>query len=102
MLWVFSFGSHGCVTCEVTFVLKKLLPTFAGTRASPMHGFEDVGEAGLRELLLQCGLRRSEDLLQGCLNAVPDRTGLVGPLRVRRKRLIGFHRLIHGRQSDAS
>jgi hypothetical protein len=43
-----------------------------------MHGFENVGQAGLRELLLQRGLRRSEDLLQRGLNAVPDRQALFG------------------------
>jgi len=39
-----------------------------------MHGFEDVGEAGLRKLLLQGGLRGSEDFLEGGLNAIPDGT----------------------------
>src|SRR6266496_1275209 len=90
------------VTPWITFVLKKLFAAFAGTRAGLPHGFENVGQTGLRQFPLERGLSRSEDLLQRGLNAVADRAGLIRPPRVRGKWLIRFHRLINIGQRDAS
>ena len=66
-----------------------------------MHGFENVGQAGLGQFLLQGGLGRSEDLVEGGLDAVANRAGLVGTLRVRRERLLRFDGLINLRQRYA-
>jgi len=57
---------------------------------------------GLGQFLPQRRLRRGKDLVQRRLNAVADRAGPVRRLRVRRKRLLRFHRLIDFGQRDAS